>query len=245
MVGSILGMIGGLGMIVAALSMPRLQPPPSDSLLMSPPELIKHMTLGYDESIADSLWIRTIQDFDVCEQKGKSALPTYTDANPPPKDQPAITQREARCKKGWVFRMLNAITEVAPRFVAPWLNGVITLSVVGDDREGAAVLFEKGMPYMRENWMYTYRAAYHFLVELNQPKRASELLLEAGKHGAPYWVNLLAARLMTKEGQIELAESVLRERAENHEDPAQREVFAKRLAEVREQIKKNQAPEKN
>ena len=245
MVGTIFGMLGGLAMIAAALSMPRLQLPSSDSLLMSPPELIKHMTLGYDESIADSLWIRTIQDFEICEKKGQSALPIYTDANPPPKEQAPVNARPARCRKGWVYRMLNATTEIAPRFEAPWLSGVITLSVVGDDREGAAHLFEKGLPWMQNEWMFTYRAAYHFLIEVNQPKRASELLLEAGKHGAPYWVNLLAARLMTKEGQLALAESVLKERAENHDDPAQREVFVKRLAEVREQIKKSAAPEKN
>ncbi|MCB0384205.1 MAG: hypothetical protein KDD43_02335, partial [Bdellovibrionales bacterium] len=33
---------------------------------LRPPENIEHFTFGYRDSIADGLWIRTIQDFEFC-----------------------------------------------------------------------------------------------------------------------------------------------------------------------------------
>ena len=49
-----------------------------------------------------------------------------------------------------------------------------------------------------------YKAAYHYLYELQELPRAAELLIRAGDSGAPVWVKSLASRILTRAGQIDL-----------------------------------------
>src|SRR5688572_4310999 len=65
--------------------------PPARSAYLTPPEL-KHFTFGYNEAIADSLWIRAIQDFDFCNQKIN--------------EQDCVGQ-------SWLYHMLDQITELS------------------------------------------------------------------------------------------------------------------------------------
>ena len=52
---------------------------------------------------------------------------------------------EARCNEGWVYHMLDRITDFSPKFLYAYVHGGLLLSVLVDDREGARQIFEKGL----------------------------------------------------------------------------------------------------
>jgi hypothetical protein len=86
-----------------------------------PPTEIRHFTLGYSEIVADLLWLRTIQDFDYCENRPAGALPSGA----------------YKCNRGWVFHMIDSVTELAPNFRTPYTTGALVLSVIVNDVSGA------------------------------------------------------------------------------------------------------------
>lgn len=221
--------------------------------LFAPPEQIKYFTFGYSETLADSLWIRVIQDIDYCEkvtnsdeakkQEGLewdklSPEEQHLRNLPPVLAGGAVKLKPARCDQGWVYNYINAITELAPRFRMPYSAGATVMSILVDDREGARLIYEKGIKQFPDDWTMSYRAAYHYLYEVDDPNRAAELLLIAGEKGAPPWVRLLASRLFTVSGRAHLAKSVLEETlATTPEGPA-RERIIQRLAEAEAALRK-------
>ena len=147
------------------------------TIYVAPPKYIQHMAFGYNESFADSMWLRTIQDLTLCERKeAQEELKIVRDV----KKFETITDEKMKflidfagkanqgrkvCRKGGVFRMLDATTELAPRFQMPYDAGALALSVLIDDYEGAAVLFDKAVEQFPNDWNMLYRAAYHYLFD--------------------------------------------------------------------------------
>lgn len=174
--------------------------------LVAPPPGIEHMSFGYKEVMADLLWIRAVQDFDYCDQE--------------------IASRVCR-NNSWLFQMLDAVTNLSPNFRIPYAAGALALTVIITDIEGATKIFDKGVKAFPNDWPILYRAAYHYMYEVKDNKRAAELLIQAGKNGAPPWVFTLAGRLYSDAGNLELAESVLKDMINTNQDPA----LIKRLQE--------------
>lgn len=110
---------------------------------------------------------------------------------------------------GWMFRTLDLIMDLAPKFETAAEVGPITLSVIADDIEGATALFEKSLRNFPNNWIIAYRAAYHYMVELEDSHRAADLFMQAYRNGAPEWTPLLAAKLQQKVGRLEVAKLIL------------------------------------
>lgn len=155
-----------------------------------PPKGIVHLTFGQSEMLADLYWLRLIQDFDFCEQK--------------------IDQ--VNCSgQGWVFHMLDLVTELSPNFRMPLAVGPMMLSVVVSDIQGASVLFDRAVSRFPKDWPILYRAAYHAMLEEKNIAKAAGLMEQAAKNGAPQWVYGLSARLYTDAGQSEFALGLLRE----------------------------------
>src|ERR1051326_909177 len=100
--------------------------------------------------------------------------------------------------------MLDAVTKLAPKFAMPYVAGAITLSVLVEDYEGAKIIFDRGVEAYPDDWKILYRAAYHYLFDRHDNAHAAELLVRAQKAGGPSWLNFLAARLYSKEGQVQL-----------------------------------------
>lgn len=189
---------------------------PKAAFLVPPAEL-PHFTFGYNENVADSLWLRLIQDIDHCDAD---------DISGEARKEPCTVDR------GWVFHMLDAITTVAPRFRAPYAFGATVLSVLIGDKKGAAIIFDRGLEQYPGDWTFAYKAGYHALIELNDRGKAAELLLRAGKNGAPQWVIALAARLYTEEGRKALATSILKGFLDEHPDDRWAERIRSRLNEI-------------
>lgn len=165
--------------------------------LLSPPQMIERLSFGYSESMADMLWIRSIQDFDYCEQ----------------------TIAKNICKNdSWLYKMLDAVTNLAPQFRIPYAVGSLALTVIITDVDGATKIFEKGVKAFPKDWPILYRAAYHYLYEVKDKKRAAELLIQAGQNGAPPWVFTLAGRLYSDDGHLDLAKALLNEMKQTKQD---------------------------
>jgi hypothetical protein len=193
--------------------------------LLLPPENLKFFALGYDELLADTLWLRTIQDFDFCENR----------------TSPKLKPTEYQCKQGWVFHMIEAITELAPNFREPYYSGAMMLTVVVNDIDGASKIFDKGVAKFPEDGHLIFTAAYQALIEEKNNAKASALLVRAGHLGLPPWVFSLAARLQEREGQLQLSKSILEDAYNSRPEGYGAERIKQRLDEVNAEIAKETA----
>jgi tetratricopeptide (TPR) repeat protein len=194
-----------------------------------PPPILRHFHFGYSETMADVFWIRVVQDFAVCEKAA---------------DAIAGSNAGVACDKGWVFRMLDLVTDLAPQFKMPYYYGATNLSVLVNDREGAKIIFDKGLKQMPDSWDIAYRAAYHYMIELKDMDTAAKLLLQAGKNGAPPWVFSLAGRLYTDSGKAFLAKSVLLDALKADPEGPAAAVIKRRLKLIDEELAKSQSDSK-
>lgn len=181
---------------------------------MSPPPGIEHFTFGHRDITADFLWIRAIQDFDYCDQS---------------------IAKNLCIGKGWLFRMLDTITELSPKFRMPYATGAVALSVMVSDIQGAAQIFDKGILNFPNDWPILYRSAYHYLYEVKDKKKAADLFIRAGRNGAPQWVFSLAGGLYNETNEREAAEAVLAEMIKTEVDP----LIIKRLEEKLDNLRAN------
>ncbi len=169
-----------------------------------PPPQIVHFTFGFSEQIADQFWLRSIQDFDYCEQQ--------------------IAENTCR-NQSWLYQMLDLITELSPNFRMPHAAGPLALTVIISDIEGASKLFDKAVKNFPNDWPILYRAAYQAIIEEKNKEKAAKLLFQAAKNGAPDWTYVLAGRLYSESGAKELGEKIYEE---INQDPNMK-VVAERL----------------
>jgi hypothetical protein len=220
----------GIGMTVAFR-----KPPQTEDMinlnLIPPPQGIKHFTFGFDEVMSDTLWLRLLQDFSVCENAKDGVAHTE-----------GRTSTEPMCKQSWVFQMLNAITDLAPRWRLPYATGAIMLSVVVDDREGASRIFEKGLVQFPNDYSLNYRAAYHFLWEEKAPEKAAKYLLKAAQGGGPSWMYALAGKIYSEAGQLDLAIQVVEDGLKERSDEKTLQRLEARLAELKAKREKMKNP---
>jgi len=186
----------------------------SDKLLeftptVVPPKEIVHFTLGQHLVLADGLWVRLLQADDFCENPSQKAA-----FNPGLLLEDALEAelRPSRCHKGWVYQMLDVATDLNPKFRRAYEMGGVGLSIGVDDREGARLIFEKGIKEFPDDWQLAYRAAYHYIFEIQDPVRAEQLMDIVARHPqAPVVTTLLKAKLQTVNGRGQLALDTLRE----------------------------------
>ncbi len=223
------------------------QAPPvvaADNTFLYPPGTLKHFSLGYQNTMADSLWVRVIQDLTVCDQLAADAdLTPYYVKHDTTLDSilTDAERRKSRCSQGWVYHMISAIVDLSPQFRSAYSVGAIMLSVLVDDKKGASDIFDRGMKVFPKDWILAYRAAYHELFEMGNLQKAASLLKIAGENGAPKWVFQLAARLYEKDGQVYLGLSVLQDALKTAQDPAHKAKIESRIAELKSKLERTPA----
>lgn len=158
--------------------------------LVAPPAGLVHFHFGFRHAFADSLWVRSLQDFDYCEHEKARHL----------------------CQgRGWLFQTLDLVTDLDPKFRMAYSAGGMALTIIVNDMEGASRLFDKGVRQFPKDWVLLYKAAYQALQEEKNPEKAAALMERAAQNGAPDWVYVLSGRLYTNAGRQELAVRVLQE----------------------------------
>ncbi|HRO67560.1 MAG TPA: hypothetical protein PL182_08355 [Pseudobdellovibrionaceae bacterium] len=180
-----------------------------------PPPQITRFVFGMGDQVADFLWLRALQDFDYCEKE---------------------IAKQACISSGWLFRMLDLITDLAPQFRMPYATGGLALTVLVNDFKGASALFEKAVVAFPEDWPILSRAAYHVLYEEKDKMKAAQLLKRAAEQGAPPWYYMLANRLSLEEGDYEFSKAlILQLENESNPDPLLLQSLRKRVDEARKQ----------
>lgn len=202
--------------------------------LSPPPEYVEYFDFGFKDSMADSFWLRWIQDSDVCQvyDNREIHLTNKITTNDPLVSNP----RHKNCDGSWGFKMLDSVAKLSPRFEMIYLAGAPTLSILVEDFEGASKIYEKGLSVYPNNWKILYRAAYHYQFDRQNLTRAAELLTRAGENGAPFWVRSLAARLYTAAGQYELGISTLEEYRKTLSDEKSQRLVDERIAELKRKL---------
>lgn len=210
---------------------------------LRPPEKIKYFTFGYNDMMASVLWLRLVQNFDYCEGGKFTEADYVTPTKPTGKERlTGILERKlgpSKCHLGWVYSMLEVISEIQPRFQLVYDTGATFLSVAVDDREGARRIFEKGILVYPNDWQLLFRAAYHYVWEIQNPGRAAELYLRAGNNGAPQWVVSFAGALYTRVGQAHIAKIILEDAIKKNPDGRFSPRIKERLDEVNQILKEN------
>ncbi|MFN7824187.1 MAG: tetratricopeptide repeat protein [Pseudobdellovibrionaceae bacterium] len=157
---------------------------------VAPPPYLEYFHFGFHETMADSLWIRAIQDFDYCERKKSENLCAGS---------------------GWLYQMLETITNLSPHWRKPYATGGVALSVIISDIDGATQFFDKSVKAFPQDWNILYRAAYHSLYEEKNKEKAAQRLIAAARAGGGDWFYSLAQKLMLESGDRELAQRLYQE----------------------------------
>lgn len=162
----------------------------TQGIFVSPPPNLEYFSFGFQEVLADSLWLRAIQDFDYCDTPLAKNL----------------------CKgQGWLFKMLDTVTNLSPKYRQVYFSGGLALTVIISDYEGASRIYDKGVALYPKDWRLLYAASYHALFEEKNKAKAAMLGVQAAQNGAPSWLYSLAAGLYTEEGQKQLGEKLYQE----------------------------------
>lgn len=178
---------------------------------VSPPIEIKNLTSGFASQLADSFWLRAVQDMDHC-------------------DQPI---NKTECEgESWLFNVINLTVELDQKFKEAYYYGALALTVMISDYAGASVIFDKGVERFSKEWPLLYTAGYHALIEEKDKLKASKLYLAAVDNGAPSWVRLTAGRLASEGGDEKTAKEILQRLIEMESDPRWIDKLKKKIDQI-------------
>jgi len=136
---------------------------------------LRRFSLGYDNVIADLLWIRLLQN--------------------------ATHERLLEAGVSWEYAQLNAMTELDPNYERAYYFGSAYLTVFRRDRLGAKRILEKWVQRRPIYWRARYLLGFHLYSEMQDYQGASEHILKAARlANAPDWLSALGLRLMSEEG---------------------------------------------
>ncbi|MBC7740700.1 MAG: hypothetical protein H7061_00785 [Bdellovibrionaceae bacterium] len=180
---------------------------------IAPPAIIQNLASGLQIQMADSFWLRALQDFDYC-------------------DHPA-TAKECR-GESWLYQVLNLTVDLDKKFRDAYYYGALALTVIISDFQGASEIFDKGVEQFPTDWKLSYAAGYHAYYEEKNLAKAAKLYNIAAENGAPAWVKPLAGRIAADSGDNKMAAQILEEMIKNSEDPKLIERLKKKLSEVKE-----------
>lgn len=189
-------------------------------LLIPPPPYMEHMVIGFQEVGADVMWIRAIQDLDYCDQK--------------------VSENTCR-NQSWLYKMIDAITNLSPSFRTPYAAGALALTIIISDIEGATKIFDKAVAQFPNDGEILFNAAYQYLYEVKDNKKAADLLIRAGKNGGPPYSFALAGRLYSDEGRLDLAESLLQQMIAEKQDEQFINRLRDKIAQIKSESKSNKA----
>ena len=231
----------------------------------APGPVLARFTFGFAEATADLLYLRLIQDMDFCGAAGSSRAEVSGAAAPPASDSPSagkpvsVAKSAAKggaklegtegekaekpprvCRLGWSYRMTDAVTELDPRFLGPYLTAASIMSVITRDREGAGKIYDKGLERFPDNWRVSFHAGYHYIHEMKNDEKGVRALLQSARSGGPPWLFSLAAKKFREAGKQLLAYQALKEFLKKDEAAGGRfrPHIQKRLKETEREMRK-------
>jgi hypothetical protein len=169
-------------------------------------DYLKIASLGYRELIADLLWIQSIQ---VMGEK-------------------KVSEANGR----WLYRALDIITTLDPKFVRAYEAGGLALTTIVVLPEESNRLMMKGMQHNPMEWKLPFLIGINYYYELYDDAKAAEYMSQASRlPDAPSELATLAANLYVSGHSPQQAVNLLAELYEKATDES-----AKKLLEIRLKI---------
>lgn len=162
--------------------------------LISPPPQLEYFSFGFQMPLADSLWVRALQDFDFCEN---------------------LLAKNLCVGNGWLSRMLDTLTNLAPDYDVVYRAGGLALTVLVSDYPGASRLFDKGVMVFPNDHKLLAVAGYHAMIEEKNNEKAAGLFVRAAKAGGVDWYYSLATRLLVQGQKKQLAQELYQQLSED------------------------------
>lgn len=165
-----------------------------DQKLICVSNYIKYFSFGFNSSVADTFWIRFLQELDAYNQLEVAEVHLCPDKI-----------------SSWHFHIMNVAFDLDTKFFEIMVHAPLLVSVTINDPKGASILFDKSVSNFPNDWRILYRASYQAQIEEKDFKKAADLLYRAGKNGAPGWVMSLAGGLYNEAGNRRMAEQIYSE----------------------------------
>jgi hypothetical protein len=170
-------------------------------------EYLKVAALGYDQLLADLLWLRVIQ-----------IVGEHT-----------VTETAY----DWVYHALDVMTTLDPKFVVAYQMAGVTLSTLANQPEKANALLLKGAKENPDIWQLPFYIGFNYFFYLNDYKSAAEQMARAAQiPGRPDFLPSLATRLFVQAGEPQTALEFLTRMAEEAKDEKVREALQRRMEEI-------------
>ena len=167
-------------------------------------EYLKIASLGYRELIADLLWIQSIQ---VMGEK-------------------KVSESSGR----WLYRALDVITTLDPKFVRAYEAGGLALTTLVVLPEESNRLMMKGMRHNPAEWKLPFLIGINYYYELYDDAKAAEYMAQASRlPGAPSGLATLAANLYVSGHSPQQAVNLLAALYEEATDDSARKLLEVRL----------------
>ncbi|HZC67453.1 MAG TPA: hypothetical protein VE201_02430 [Nitrospirales bacterium] len=170
-------------------------------------EYLRVAVLGYEQVVADFLWIQSIQ---------------------------AMGERKVTEEAGhWIYRALDVITTLDPKFVRVYEAGGVALVTLVVLVEESNRILEKGIQYNPDYWALPFLLGFNYYFELHDDAKAADYIAKASRlQGAPEYLAQLAARLYVSAREPQIAIDFLAQMYEQTSDENVKSVLERRLKEV-------------
>jgi len=181
----------------------------TESLLYLPSgRYLKPLALGYDQVVADLLWMKTISYFGGHFMSDK--------------------------QYPWLAHMLNLIIDLDPRFDFPYYFGGIVLSLEASQIEEANKILERGIEAYPDRWQYPFYIGFNHYYHKKDVQRGLPYLEKASSlPGSPDFLKRLVARLYEKSGKQEEALHFYEEVYQNTADEMIRQKIKEKIDRIK------------
>lgn len=136
---------------------PTVQIKKQDSALNLNEHFITFFSLGHKRMISDLIWIQTLLESDM-ERYSNNDL------------------------GNWLYLRFLTISTLDPNFYQNYQYGGTFLSIIKDDLEGAADIFERGLKVFPEDYKLNYHAGFNYYYEMGEYEKGVRLLKKVENH---------------------------------------------------------------
>ncbi len=187
----------------ARAAMPKLQ----RFTLLPESTTLKAMSLGYKDVVADLLWLQAIQ---------------------------AIGERRVSEEAGhWIYRAMDIVTTLDPKFVEAYETGGIALCTVVVMPEESNRILEKGAINNPHEWKFPFMLGINYYFELADDAKAAEYIAKAAEiGGGPDYLASFASRLYMTAKEPQKAVEFLSKSYDETTDPQMKQFLEFRLKEA-------------
>ena len=170
-------------------------------------EYLKTAALGYDQLVADIVWLQAIQvigDKRISEEGYK-----------------------------WIYHAVDVVTTLNPKFDYAYQVGGVVLSALGNKIDMSNALLEKGLKENPNVWQIPFYLGFNHFFYMDDYKKAADYMTIASRlPGRPFYIPQLAATLHVEQGNPEVALEFLERAYKETEDERIKKEIENKTREV-------------